>query len=603
MSERSQFVVGHWRRVYRISRDHPQPQAQRHKLDSLLDDRLIPALEARLSPLLDQQEGVWLIHSLETSLALDSRQLEESPLAELIGRQIKRRLAQITAAAPDGDNVRYFPSRAAFAAQFIRECMDGTAGDRWEYQAFAGLRSLPLPQTIREAIIRDGAATARGVVGILRQTRRWPALQSLLSDHDAERIWLVCTGDLTSMGKVQPAEIEWLIAHWSEAGERAPRWANAKTMLRLWAARLGSHLTEHPSVEQANAAASIQTWLAFLDLVENAPSGIDFDFLAAGDFRNIPLPQYPAYAAVLPDIAKLGRSGAWLELVTRAVVRPLPAGGLQATPVTFTSPCAGLFLLLRVMLDLELPALLAKHAPSAEAARQWLACIALQCLGGERATQNRRDPAFLLAMGLQDLPHLEPDWPSLDALLPAWREFLRAGRYISGTHLALSPIDGGTVIHDMRLDYWLAVTAHTDTTLAQLAASLEPAQLTWQRGDPAPANEPGATFARYYQPAQADIHYLRLPQLSDKRNWMLMPFSQAILRNFARRQMGFGWSSAAYSDKNFLAGVGQITRWPGRIDVLLPDVPLAAVLRMTGYHRDEYDYPWAETGIVRLLLP
>jgi hypothetical protein len=599
MSERSQFVVGQWRRVYRFPRDHPQPEGQRHALDNLLDDKLIPALEASFSPFLEQQEGVWLINSLETSLTLDSGQLQDVSLAELIGRQINHRLAQIVAAPPDGENVRYFPSRAAFAAQFIRDTLDGNAGG-WEYAAFAGLRSLPLPQLIREAIIRDGPETARGAIRSLRQTGRWPAVLNALGDLDAEQIWIVCTNDMR--GNARATEIEWLVAHWSDAGEKTAQWTNGKSLLRLWLARIGDGLKERLSTELADAAASIEAWLAFLDFVESAPNSVDFEHLAAGDFSGISAEEWEMYGAVLPEIARAARSGAWLEQVTRAVVRVPKAERAPDMPDTFASPCAGLFLLLPIMLDLKLAALLEAHAPTPEMARRWLAWVALQCLGGKQAARHSSEPGFLLALGLDEAPTFD-ETVLPESLRSAFWEWLRAARYASGTHLALSVIENGTVIHDMRMDYWLAVTEQPDAALAQLADLLEPSQVVWHPGEDAPSDEPSATFARFYKPAQADVDYLRLHALSKASNDVLMPISQAVLRNFARRQMGFGWSSLAYIQKNMLGGIGQITRQAGRIDIALSDVPLSPVLRMTGLHRDEYVYPWDESLSVRLLLP
>jgi len=604
MSERSQFVVHHWRRVYRVPRDHPQPEAQRHQLDNLLDGRLIPALEASFTPVLEQQEGVWLINSLETSLTLDNGQLESASLAELISRQVSRRLVQITSVPPDGENVRYFPSRAAFAAQFIRDTLNGSAGDRWEYGAFTGLRSLPLPQLLREAIVRDGAETARGVIAILHQTGRWPSVLNLLSDLDAKQIWLTCTGDLT-FGSVRAAEIEWLVAHWSEAGDKSTLWANGKTLLRLWTGRIGDSWSQRPSSEQADAAGSIEAWLAFLDFIEGAPlDSLDFKRFAAGDFTSVPAARREMCAAFLPAIARAARGSAWLEKMARAVIRLPKSESTQAAPDIFTSPCAGLFLLLPVILDLKLPELLEEHAPTPEAARLWLALIALQCLGGPHAAQNSSDPAFLLALGLDEPPAFGGA-PPAENLLAAFRERLRASRYITGTHLALSEVDGATLIHDMRMDYWLALTEQPDVTLAQLAQTLEPALYVWQPGDPVPAAEPGATFARFYRSPQPDVEFLRLPTatgLSDEHNRALMPLSQAVLRNFARRLIGFGWSSPAYLHRNILGG-GQIVRRPGRIDVALAEVPLSPMLRLTGLHRDEYPYPWDDSLSVRLLLP
>lgn len=595
MNGNSQFVVQCWQRTYLVAGDHPHPDAVKQQLDDHLGRHIIPILTDTLAPLLDQHEGIWLVDTLAADLTLDLSPATADRLATAVGRQIGRSVTRIVAGPPDGRNIRYFPSRAAFMAQFLADYLAGRAWDRWEYQPLAGLASLTPSQTVREAITRDGADTARALLGLLWQTGQWPQVRSILTERDAARVW---TNAAKSSSPARRADIEQLVALWPAAGLKpAPRWTTAKNKLQLWAAWLGQKTDKHTAAPDA-----VETWLNFLDFAADiGPVALDVERLANGETA-------PAAAAQLARLAN--GDSAWLKRLVSAVLPPV-AATTAPTPV-IASPAASLFALLPTLIDLKLPELLAGHAPTPAIGRTWLAWLALQCLGSAASARHRTDPGFLSALGLAE-PLGETTWHEATLAATAGRlasiqadfwELLRRQRRADGRHLAISATPGGDVIHDMAADYWLAVTPNRAAMLAELARRLEqPDPGIWLAGSPPPTAEPGATFARFYKPAAPAVAYFELPELNARLNRAWLPLAQAVLRTFARRLLGFGWSSAEYLSRNFLTGVGQLSLAPNRIEVLLPAVPLGSVLRLAGLHHTEFNLPWADDIVVRLSLP
>jgi hypothetical protein len=377
----------------------------------------------------------------------------------------------------------------------------------------------------------------------------------------------------------------------------------AKNKLRLWVAAGSVHQTDSGA-----ATAAIETSLAFLDVAASAlPGNLDFSRQPTGLSGGAPA----QIAAILP----VAGDGNWLERQLHAVVPPAKQRGSRPAanvPENVATGAAGLFLLLPAMFELGIPALLAANAPSADVAQCWLAWLAQQCLVGSRPVSLPDDPAFLPALGLagplgetQQRTAMQAATPNrLNDLLAEFWSVLHRGQHIDGRQLAVSATPGGEVIHDMLADFWLAVTVDREKTLARLSHTLDlpPAQV-WPVGDQPPAAEPGATFARFYKPATDAYRYFHLPALNNEINRGLMPLSQAVLRQFARQLIGFGWSSPDYLHQNFFAGTGRLTIKPDQIDVLLPQTPLGSVLRMAGLHQAEYRLPWAIELNVRILLP
>jgi len=79
--------------------------------------------------------------------------------------------------------------------------------------------------------------------------------------------------------------------------------------------------------------------------------------------------------------------------------------------------------------------------------------------------------------------------------------------------------------------------------------------------------------------------------------------AQRVLAAFAARIPGFARSSAAHLRENFLDGPGALRCEGDRVQVLLPRVPLAMLLRMMGMHGKTFTLPWLPERTITLLLP
>ena len=159
-----------------------------------------------------------------------------------------------------------------------------------------------------------------------------------------------------------------------------------------------------------------------------------------------------------------------------------------------------------------------------------------------------------------------------------------------------------------------------------LAESQPPGLLRLELGDPGaqgtttvwtpqPERIPDALQAEVAQyltrakPAAEELNYLSLADhgshLVDDRHldltWSLV--ANAVLKGFARRLLGFHWSSAGYLYHNFLEGTSTVQIEGGRIEVQLPLCPLHVLLRLAGLDGQSYTVPWLNDAQVTLALP
>src|SRR6266853_515531 len=142
--------------TYLVSREMPEPDAVRHRLDGVVQNRLAADCSQILARALARDDSsLWLIRSLEIDLALDVSTLADDLIARALASQMVKGIAQIMAGGANGETVLFFPNRAAFLAQFILDMIDGQAWDKWYYRSFDGLRTLSNSALIREVLIRE----------------------------------------------------------------------------------------------------------------------------------------------------------------------------------------------------------------------------------------------------------------------------------------------------------------------------------------------------------------------------------------------------------------------------------------------------------------
>jgi hypothetical protein len=315
-----------------------------------------------------------------------------------------------------------------------------------------------------------------------------------------------------------------------------------------------------------------------------------------------------------------GGESDWLKRLAR-ILSPAPETASSPAGSHGLTHCAGLFLLLPGWLDIGLDELLASHAPTEQQAAVWRYWLALKCLGSPRLPLSRRDPALLAAVGL-DSPPTQDEMASAATSLTSTpgllvglqRAFLLAlakndridGRSLSVEACALPDGEPLQVLHDLRLDFWLAMI-HLGQPLPAALAWLGsvfgyPPEMAWDETTPPPADlverHPG--YLRSSKAADPDLAYFHLPGLPAQVDdlWTLM--ARAVLRVFALRLMGFAWSSPEYLFTRFLEGPGSLRRMPGGWWVELPLAPLHTVLHLSGLREQPLHLPWLSEPAVTL---
>ncbi len=91
--------------------------------------------------------------------------------------------------------------------------------------------------------------------------------------------------------------------------------------------------------------------------------------------------------------------------------------------------------------------------------------------------------------------------------------------------------------------------------------------------------------------------------LSAAQDTMWSLVARAVLKDFARRLIGFEASSPDHLFTNFLAGMSSVHVTPHRLEVLLPSSPLAVVLRLSGLYAQPCALPWRERREICLRAP
>ena len=115
-------------------------------------------LGAALAPLAGaERDGLWLVRRIELELTVDAG-AEPALLRRALARTLARAIARRLDRAADG--VLFFPDRIGYLARFLADLAAGDAWRLWYYEAFAGLRVLPVA-----AALRDPGGTGTGLAG------------------------------------------------------------------------------------------------------------------------------------------------------------------------------------------------------------------------------------------------------------------------------------------------------------------------------------------------------------------------------------------------------------------------------------------------------
>lgn len=183
--ETSRLEIGCAAIKYLVPAAHPAPLRVRDRLDGIIQ-RELPRMLARAfdSWFSDNDPSIWIIRQLQIQAAVNVAG-EPEQVIRTVTTQIAKNLGA-TFQDENQDNVRHFPSRAAYLASFLADLSFGTAKSQWYYQSFAGLNALPLSGALRTALC-DNARIGKEALPLLSAAELLQVLQSL-TVQDARQV-------------------------------------------------------------------------------------------------------------------------------------------------------------------------------------------------------------------------------------------------------------------------------------------------------------------------------------------------------------------------------------------------------------------------------
>src|ERR1700752_1313428 len=211
--ESSRLNIRRFRARYLIPGDHPAP----HRVKTRLDDAIaLPVLRQAISSVLSSffpaiDESVWMIRRLDFNLDVNAA-WERDQLTRAIVAQLAREVGLSLGDAEHSGNVLRFANRAAYLARFLSDVAAGTAGGRWYYESFSGLRLLSTSAALRSAIC-DRPGIGRDAL-LLLSNHELDGVLRALTKQDVVRVL-----DRISESETNATEFECCQLAWSAAAD------------------------------------------------------------------------------------------------------------------------------------------------------------------------------------------------------------------------------------------------------------------------------------------------------------------------------------------------------------------------------------------------
>lgn len=541
--------------------------------------------------------SVWIIGRLDFDLA-GGPIWESRRTADALAEQMRKTLLRVFSGEAS-DLAICFPDRAAYLAQFLSDLADGTAGDRWYFSAFRHFDAIPAG--IAACMVLEAEPDHAFSVLVALNTRgRLPRFLARLSDAEASRI-LRLLGDKTGTEPTQKAMTsvcEFLL----KQAAALPLPMSPKKRLELLIS-IGAVINLPPEVlltALAAVTARIQTISTPADV---APTKLDLpgENVRADNLK----PESPGTDKLKRLITLLAGS----THPGRKHVK-----GIRAAVDGIVTPRAGVFLLWRSVMELQLDAVLTGGCDAAEArARRHRLAIALS---GPAQAEAADDGA------LRWLTRYEPEVDGAGALASGDAALLQQAllRTLTGLRparplrLAMARENGITVLQDLLTQDWYFVRGEgvvPGLPDCDIASILVPANIAPELCDKSPGWAPVALCDERHilltrharqddgllaeasravadlRPVGPDLAYLSGADGFSEMGLTMMLFARAAYADLGRRLPGLMLSSAAYLGRNAIHGIGRLRgNLPGHAEVDaevdLPSMPFDFIWRMTG---------------------
>lgn len=499
--DQARLTVARWKVAYGIPTSHPDPEDVRRRLDDMLRTRLAETCAHWLDLVVDPADpSVWRIKELRMDFVLDAECVSGSHTERNFGERLASRIHEVLERDEQNDSVLHFRDRATYLAQFLCDLAAGRAWNKWYYDEFDSLRSLPVNLAIAAAFVSEREIAATILVR-LTALKRLEVVLLRVSERQAEEILESCSAS-NAEGSVASDQRVWamrLLELWGDALLRPSAGEDSffRDALRLWA-RLA---TQFPGAERSQSARA-----ALLGLLEVRRVLATFSSTKTREH----FLQHAAIGSISECIAlaqanSIAGSGRIAELLAQlsggdahwAVQAAAVLLGDQLRQATIESQgtlagesiashFAGVFLLAPTLCEIGIEAFPSTvtrktlHAETIAATlRHWLL---VKCLGRSRGLETVSDAALRLLSGftgrsfpdaLQDLDENSVSAEALQRIL--LRALLGSGRYDGHCLLVeTAPVPesdhSALVVRDVYGGYWIAAISLDSCDSADPAA-------------------------------------------------------------------------------------------------------------------------------------
>jgi hypothetical protein len=614
----------------------------RHRMDRMVRAEVADASAGRLTGAISADDpSVWLIRELNLDLAADPVQAEAS--AKLWGERLASTIQRTIANGDEDGCVLHFPSRAAYLARFARDVAAGVAWGKWYYEEFSSLLSLPPSRAICEALTSQTSHTGPAILSLIA-IRGLQHVLYRLTEMDARTIFETWQNALPASSDAgESAWVGRLLQVWSETPFREPNTGREYRPYRdglWWAAlaitRYSGTCAERAPLHFIKHLLDLRSVLAVLDHKSRVQVILA---LAKGDLEEAtgitvkqgaydPSASLEFFRRNMQGDQDWAREAQGVLLGEQEYLKKTPVPKVIAHGPAIPSLHAGIFRLGPSFLASGFQNSLADLDANQAALIRHI--VAVKSLGQPRAAGAGADTGLRLFSGFTG-PSMTEALATTDLTKWIWPD----SRESYGSCWLLDVVDQTIFLRDVVEDEWvLAILfgpkqADWDDAVARAASHasqlsdsslrvllLRSARTTSVRGV-IPLGEvdlsqlafdlhvPQQKLQRGMRPIGDEVAYFSLneafPEIPAELDLAATLAARAVLKHFARRLIGFDTSSAEHLYQSFLAGVGFVRDTGERIEVELPQPPLAIVLSMAGMLEETYTLPWIQRREVCLL--
>ncbi len=190
---------------YRLPRDAPRLHAQLPSIERALQSRLADEIAAQLAAIDEGSEEVVVVReaTAHVTLRVGEHARDAAALDRVAQAAREAVVALLAHAADDEEQVRRFPSDAAYAGSFILELIGGTAWDRWYFDGFSRFRRADAAATVL-ALLADADTECMALFAWLEQRGRFAEVLQLVGPSAARALASAVPAATTS---VPPADL------------------------------------------------------------------------------------------------------------------------------------------------------------------------------------------------------------------------------------------------------------------------------------------------------------------------------------------------------------------------------------------------------------